>query len=59
MKDLGKRVLSRKFLLSVAGLVLVLLFPDKADAIVQVVALFVGAEGAKDLADVVSRNRGK
>lgn len=57
MKDIVNRFLSRKFLLTVAGVVLVLLVPEHADSVVQVIGYFIGAEGARDLAEAVRRNK--
>lgn len=52
MKDFLKRLTSRKFLLTIAGLIGVTLKPDQADSIIMLIGFFVGAEGA---ADVVER----
>ena len=57
MKDVLNRFLSRKFLLTIAGVVLVLLAPEHADSVVQVIGFFIGAEGARDLAEAVRRNK--
>lgn len=57
MKEVLGRFSSRKFLLTVAGVVLVFAAPQHADVVVQLVAIFVGTEGAKDLAEAVKRNR--
>lgn len=51
------RFASRKFLLTIAGVVLVFVAPEYSDTIVQLVALFVGTEGARDLAEAVRRNK--
>lgn len=55
MKEIGNffaRLSSRKFLLTVLGIVFVTLYPEGSGAIVTLIATFVGAEGA---ADAVSR----
>ena len=55
MKEIGNffaRLSSRKFLLTIAGIVFVTLYPEGSTAIVTLIATFVGAEGA---ADAVSR----
>lgn len=55
MKEIGNfiaRLSSRKFLLTVAGLALVTMFPEKATEIVTLIGIFVGGEG---VADTVSR----
>lgn len=46
--DFIQRLSSRKFLLTVAGLVGVTTLPEQSDNIVLLIGLFVGAEGAKD-----------
>lgn len=46
------RLSSRKFLLTITGIVFVTLYPEGATAICTLIATFVGAEGA---ADAVSR----
>lgn len=54
-KEIGgfvARLSSRKFLLVVAGITLVTMYPDQAAAITTLIGIFVGGEGA---ADVVSR----
>jgi uncharacterized membrane protein len=57
MKDTLNRFTSRKFLLAIVGLVLITAVPDQANDIVALIGMFVGAEGAKDLADAVKRNK--
>lgn len=55
MKEIGDffaRLSSRKFLLTVGGIVAVTLYPEGATAICTLIATFVAGEGA---ADVVSR----
>lgn len=55
MKEIGNffaRLSSRKFLLTIAGIVFVTLYPEGATAIVTLIATFTAAEGA---ADAVSR----
>lgn len=55
MKEIGNffaRLSSRKFLLTITGIVFVTLYPEGAGAICTLIATFVGAEGA---ADAVSR----
>lgn len=52
MDAIIKRFASRKFLLTIAGIALVIGLPEHADNIVQIIGMFVGAEG---LADVVER----
>lgn len=46
------RLTSRKFLLTIFGIVAVTVYPEQAAAIVSLIVAFVGAEGA---ADAVSR----
>ena len=57
MQTVLDRFTSRKFLLSIAGVVLVIIVPEYADSIVQIVGMFVGAEGVKDLAEAVRKNK--
>lgn len=57
MKDIKARFTSRKFLMSLLGLALVLLVPEQAEEIVVLVGIFVGAEGSRDLAEAVKRNK--
>lgn len=57
MQNIIERFTSRKFLLSVAGVVLVIIVPEYADSIVQIVGMFVGAEGVRDLAEAVRKNK--
>lgn len=55
MKEIGNffaRLSSRKFLLTITGIVFVTLYPEGSTAICTLIATFVGAEGA---ADAVSR----
>lgn len=55
MKQIGdfiSRLSSRKFLLTVAGIIACTLYPESATAITTLIATFVAGEGA---ADVVSR----
>lgn len=55
MKEIGNffaRLSSRKFLLTVGGIVAVTLYPEGATAICTLIATFTAAEGA---ADAVSR----
>ncbi|CAB4155480.1 hypothetical protein UFOVP667_6 [uncultured Caudovirales phage] len=55
MKEIGNffaRLSSRKFLLTVGGIVAVTLYPEGATAICTLIATFVAGEGA---ADTVSR----
>lgn len=52
MKDFLGRLSSRKFLLTIAGLTLVTLFPEQQEAIILFIGMFVGVEG---VADVVGR----
>ena len=55
MKEIGgffARLTSRKFLLTLFGIVAVTLYPEGQTAIVTLIATFVGAEG---IADTVSR----
>lgn len=55
MKEIGNffaRLSSRKFLLTVAGIVAVTLYPEGSTAICTLIATFVAGEGA---ADTVSR----
>lgn len=52
MKEFIARLSSRKFLLTVAGLTLVTMFPDRSNDIVTILVAFIGAEG---VADTVSR----
>lgn len=55
MKEIGNffaRLSSRKFLLTIAGIVLVTLSPENAAAITTLIGIFVGGEG---VADTVSR----
>lgn len=55
MKEIGNffaRLSSRKFLLTITGIVFVTLYPEGATPICALIATFVGAEGA---ADAVSR----
>lgn len=55
MQEIGNfflRLTSRKFLLTLTGIVFVTLYPEGATAICTLIATFVGAEGA---ADAVSR----
>ena len=55
MKEIGNffaRLSSRKFLLTITGIVFVTMYPEGATAICTLIATFVGAEGA---ADAVSR----
>jgi hypothetical protein len=48
------RFTSRKFLLAVVGMVLVILLPEHSNDIIKLVALFVGFEGAADVAQRVT-----
>ncbi len=48
MKNFIARLSSRKFLLTVAGLVLVTLYPDQQQAVVGLIIAFIGAEGVAD-----------
>lgn len=48
MKDFFGRLSSRKFLLTIAGIVLCTLYPESSTPIVTLIGLFVGAEGAAD-----------
>lgn len=57
MQNVLDRFTSRKFLLSIAGVVLVIIVPEYADSIVQIVGMFVGAEGVRDLAEAVRKNK--
>lgn len=57
MENIKSRFTSRKFILTVAGVVLVVVLPEHADKIVQLVGFFIGAEGARDLAEAVQRNK--
>lgn len=55
MKEIGNffaRLSSRKFLLTITGIVFVTMYPEGSAAICTLIATFVGAEGA---ADAVSR----
>lgn len=52
MKDFILRLTSRKFLVTIAGIVAVTLYPAHAQDIITLIITFVGAEGA---ADVVGR----
>jgi hypothetical protein len=55
MKEIGNfisRLSSRKFLLTVGGIIACTLYPESATAITTLIATFVAGEGA---ADVVSR----
>lgn len=52
--DALKRFSSRKFLITIAGILAVTQFPEYADKIVLLIGTYVGAEGA---ADVVGRYR--
>ena len=52
LASFAKRLTSRKFLVTVAGIVLVTLFPQQADNIITLIVTYNGAEG---VADVVGR----
>lgn len=54
LADLVARLSSRKFVLTVFGIFAVTAFPAHADSVIQLIVVFVGAEGA---ADVVERYR--
>jgi hypothetical protein len=49
VQEFGKRLSSRKFLLTIAGIVLVQLFPEQQGPIIILVGTFVGAEGIRDV----------
>lgn len=57
MKEILQRFTSRKFLLSLVAIVLVVAVPEHADSIVTLSTIFIGTEGAKDLAEAVRRNK--
>lgn len=57
MKEILKRFSSRKFLLAIVGLCLITAVPEQANDIVALIGIFIGAEGSKDLADAVKRNK--
>lgn len=52
LTELLQRLSSRKFVLTVFGIFAVTAFPAHADHVIQLIVVFVGAEGA---ADVVER----
>ncbi len=49
MKDFIKRLSSRKFLVTIAGIVGVTLYPERANDIIMLIGVYVGAEGAGDV----------
>mgnify|MGYP000852435736 CR=1 FL=1 len=57
MKNFLLRLSSRKFLLTVAGLVGVTLYPEHSDNIVFLIAIFVGGEGVKDTISAYSAQK--
>ena len=56
MKEIALRFTSRKFLLTLLGLILVMASPEHVTEIVALIGLFIGAEGAKDVSDSIKRN---
>lgn len=50
LADLIQRLSSRKFLITLFGLVAVTAYPEQANAIVALIVAFVGAEGIGDAA---------
>jgi hypothetical protein len=48
MRNFFGRLSSRKFLLTIGGIVAVTLFPEASTPIVTLVGIFVGAEGGAD-----------
>lgn len=57
MKEFLIRLSSRKFLLTIAGITLVTLFPDRANDILTLIVTFVGAEGVADTVSRYSKER--
>lgn len=51
MKEFLQRLTSRKFLLTIAGITLVTLFPERSGEIVTLIVTFIGAEGVADTVD--------
>lgn len=49
MMDFIKRLSSRKFLLVIAGLAVIEMFPDLSNAVLILVPAFIGVEGAADI----------
>jgi hypothetical protein len=56
LRDLFYRLTSRKFLMSVIGIGLVIYFPDNADSVIKILALFIGLEGAADVASRIKKS---
>lgn len=52
-----KRLASRKFLLSVAALVLVTVKPEIADSVVTIVGLYFGGNVANEFATAIKNNK--
>lgn len=49
MKDFIKRLSSRKFLVTIALVVVLTLFPDVPDAVISLALAYIGAEGLTDV----------
>lgn len=57
MKNFIAKFGSRKFLLTVAGLLGVTAYPQYADSIVTMIGLYLGAEGAADTVRAYSNSK--